>query len=531
MKKLLISVLSIFALVLLLGSVSALTLSDLDLNQFNDFSNPETFKITNDGSSPVTISLTPQTIEDEGENDVIINFKNFSITVLNGSSVFVEAYLDFKHEDFFFGSYEKNYPINDTNLTINFENNPCEVENLGGNLDLKIRDISVESGFGDDYEWFPLDEIEIEIDIENNGPEDIDDIVVEWGLYNLETGEWVIDDEENDFNLKDGDEKTLFIRFKLDDVDEFENNGNYEFFVWATGEDDEFDGNDTCVSTTASKDKEDIKMADESDFVVLDNIEYPETAQCGANVQITAEVWNIGEDEQDDVFVLIENSELGISEQVFIGDIDEFDDSGTPLSFNFQIPLDAEEKLYTISLTVYDEDNDVYENDFDDKSRFIVHIRVAGNCAVSEPVSVSANLESGGKAGGELVILVTTTNIGENTADYRINIIEYLDWASSVNANPETFTLDAGESKESILIFDVLSDVSGEKSFDIEVYSGNKLVATQPVSVTVEASGISHLTGGLISEDNWYLWGIGLFNVILILVIIFVAVRIARKRE
>lgn len=523
MKKLLISVLSIFALITMLSFASALTVSDLNLNQFNDFSNPETFKITNDGSSSVTISLTPHTIEDEGENDVIIDFKNSSITILNGSSVFVEAYLDYKSPDFFFGSYEENYPINDTNLTINFENNPCQVED-NGDLDLNI-DINIESGFGDDYEWFPLDEIEIEVDIDNDGSEDIDDVVVNWGLYNLETGEWVIDDEENDFNLKDDETETLFINFKLDDVNEFENNGEYIFYVWATGE-----GEDSNVET-CTREYENIDMQIESDFVVLDNIEYPETAQCGESVQITADLWNIGEDEQDDVFVLIENSELGINEQVFIGDIDEFDDSGTPLSFNFKVPLDAEEKLYTISLTVYDEDNDIYENDFDDKSRFIIPLKVAGNCAVSEPVSISANLESGGKAGSELVILVTITNIGTETADYRINMVEYSDWASSVSANPETFTLDAGESIESILIFDVLSDVSGEKSFDIEVFSGNKLVATQPVSVTVEASGISHLTGGLISEDNWYLWGLGLFNVILILVIIFVAVRIARKRE
>ncbi len=364
------------------------------------------------------------------------------------------------------------------------------------------------------------------------GDYDIEDIKVEWELY-TGSGDRIADDKETDFNLDtDDDDKELTIKFKLDNkLSKLKGEDKLTFYVKAEGKIDDNDAGSDDTKETCDWISQEIELITDDDFVVLDNIEYPETAQCGANVQITADVWNIGEDEQDDVFVLIENSELGINEQVFIGDIDEFDDSGTPLSFNFQIPLDAEEKLYTISLTVYDEDNDIYENDFDDKSRFIVHIRVAGNCAVSEPVSVSANLESGGKAGGELVILVTTTNIGENTADYRINIVEYLDWASSVNANPETFTLDSGESEESILIFDVLSDVSGEKSFDIEVYSGNKLVATQPVPVTIEASGISHLTGGLISEDNWYLWGIGLFNVILILVIIFVAVRIARKRE
>jgi len=442
MKKLLISFLSVFALITMLSFASA-AISVSTLNTLDHFGNPQTFTISNSDASVVNISLTSQTIPDAENNLVTINFnESTSLTIPASGSVLVETHA-YKSPDFFFGFYEEVYTIeedgnssNHANLTIKFENNPCQVED-NGDLDLNI-DINIESGFGDDYEWFPLDEIEIEVDIDNDALEDIDDIVVSWGLYNTETGEWVIDDDENDFNLKEGDEETLFIRFKLDDVDEFENNGEYIFYVWATGE-----GEDSNIET-CTREYENIEMQIEDDFVVLDNIEYPETAQCGANVQITADVWNIGEDDQDDVFVLIENSELGINEQVFIGDINEFDDSGTPLSFNFQIPLDAEEKAYTIRLTVYDEYNEVYENNFDDKSKFIAYIKVAGNCVVSEPVSVSANLESGGKAGSELVILVTTKNIGENTADYRINIIEYLDWASSVNANPETFTLDAG---------------------------------------------------------------------------------------
>ena len=128
---------------------------------------------------------------------------------------------------------------------------------------------------------------------------------MEWGLYNLETGEWVIDDEENDFNLKDGDEETLIITFQLDDLDEFEDNEEYVFYAWATGEDDEFDGNKTCTS-----DSEGIEIIIEKDFVILDDIEFSEVVQCGAEVQILADVWNIGDDDQYDVYVVIYNKEL-----------------------------------------------------------------------------------------------------------------------------------------------------------------------------------------------------------------------------
>ena len=78
------------------------------------------------------------------------------------------------------------------------------------------------------------------------------------------------------------------------------------------------------------------------------------------------------------------------------------------------------------------------------------------------------------------------------------------------------------------MTFDVKKDVSGEKTFNIEILSENELVLSQPVSVIIEKSGFS-FTGGVISGDNWYLWGIGAINFILIIVIIFVAIRVARK--
>jgi hypothetical protein len=57
--------------------------------------------------------------------------------------------------------------------------------------------------------------------------------------------------------------------------------------------------------------------------------------------------------------------------------------------------------------------------------------------------------------------------------------------------------------------------------------SGNELVASQPISVTITQSKFSFSdTFG----KNWYIWLIGALNLILIIVIISVAVRIAKKK-
>ena len=150
---------------------------------------------------------------------------------------------------------------------------------------------------------------------------------------------------------------------------------------------------------------------------------------------------------------------------------------------------------------------------------------------VESNVMVSAILESGGKAGKEMLVKATITNTGKELVNYNLNVVGYDEWASLVNIEPDTVLLCAGDSKEVLITFDVNKDVSGDKLFDIEVLSGDELVKEQAVSVFIEKSGFSFpgITGGVISKDNAYLWGIGILNIILVLVIIFVAIRVARK--
>ena len=380
------------------------------------------------------------------------------------------------------------------------------------------------SGFGDDEDfWYPLDEIEVEIEVENNGDEDMDDIAVEWGLYNVDKNDWIIDDEESDFNLKDGQDDTMYITFKLEDVDDFENDDEYVLYVWANAEIDDDENTPICAS-----DYQNIEITNDDDFVILDDITYPTTATCGSEVQITADVWNVGDSDQDEVKVVIFNSELGINKIVEIGDINDFDNE--ILDTFVEIPSDVEEKTYAISLKVFDEDSDVYETDENnDESKFIIRITLEG-CSVSSPALVSANLVSGGKAGENLVVKSTIVNSGTKSATYTINAAGYAEWANSYSVDQTTFTIDVGASKEVLFTFDVNEDASGEKQFNIEVISGNE-VTTQTVQIEIEgkSSGFAGITGNVFADSNKYLWGIGILNVVLIIFIIIVAVKVAKK--
>ena len=172
-----------------------------------------------------------------------------------------------------------------------------------GSLRIDIDDIRVEKGFGDDDEWLVFDEIQIDIDVDNkNDDEKIKDVKVEWGLWSTETNEWVIElDEVDEFDISKDDTETLTIDFKLNkkkldvDIEDLEA-GDYTLYVIANGEEQENPEFDVCALDSAP-----IEIIIEDDFVVLDNIESTETVSCGTDFQITADVWNIGQDDQDEV--------------------------------------------------------------------------------------------------------------------------------------------------------------------------------------------------------------------------------------
>jgi len=415
-----------------------------------------------------------------------------------------------------------------TPATIPTEIEDCQaLGNLGDNIDLQIDDIKVKEGYGKDEDWLPLDTIEVRIDIDNRGDDRLDNIEIEWGLYDSDNDNWIIDDKESKFDLKKDKDDTITFTFKLDDPSELEDQGDYIFYVWANAEDDEFNGNDSCAFES-----ERISIEYESDFVVVDDVSFSDVTSCGSDLRITADVWNIGEDDQDEVSVLIKNNELGIDKIVEIGDINAFDSE--KLEVTLKIPGDAEEKTYELSFIAIDEDNDIYENDYDeDESITQALLKVEGSCGADfdQPKAiVSANLESGGKAGEELTVKVTITNTGDKTNTYTINAARYTGWASSVDLDQSTLILNAGESKDVLVTFTTNADASGDYTFDIEVISDGKMVIKQPVSVTLEGrTGFSGFSGSAINQDNWYLWGIGILNIVLVVIIIVVAMRVAKR--
>jgi uncharacterized membrane protein len=418
------------------------------------------------------------------------------------------------------------------------------------NLILKV-DIS-NTGEGEDEEWLPLDVIEVEVELENDGV-DLNDVTFEIGLYEdgsslniIDEMIWISeDDEEYEFgDIDEDDDGAHVFEFKVDQNEV--NSGNYILMAKAYPNGDE---SETCIDHssdlaetefgTASEFYAEINVDKETDrdkMVVIeleaeDNFE----AACEEQAVLTVDVWNIGNrDYEDQIMVSLFNSDLGLDmQEVILGDLDEGDNE--EVSFVFNVPSDAEEKLHSLRMRTYydyDESDGSYETDYDRRSEdtFISTLSVSGNCAVETITpTVSVNLESEAKAGEELTVRVTIINPSDSEVVYTLSAAGYANWANTATLNANTITLGPNGAADVLVTFDVMKSANGEQLFNIELLSDGQFVASQPVQVYVEESkGFGFLTGNTISENSTA-YALGLLNVILILVIIIVAVRVSRN--
>lgn len=421
-------------------------------------------------------------------------------------------------------------------------NSFCPVSSNSTSLDLNV-DIA-NKGQGDDGAWQPLDIIEIEVEFNNNrassnGAYDLNDLTFELGIFDS-TGKnvagdmiWISEDSEK-FEFGDVDEgddaKHTFI-LKVNPEEELD--GDFELKIKAYPAGDE---STTCISDSsdltsfgASKyfASISIDLASDENAVVVDeeNLPLPALAQCGQAVTFSANVWNVGKkDFEDQIMITLFNSELGISENKTItGDFDQGE--MTQVTFKFDVPVGMEEKIYNLDMrTYYDWDADKSKYDEVSEETFNFPLTISGKC-VPPQLTISASLESGGKAGEKLVVKSTITNTGTEQESYTFAVSEYSDWASDAKIN-NTLTLAAGQSGDIWITLDVAKKVSGDKTFNIQASSSDgELLKTQPVQVGIEGRQGLNLS----DSDSLVAILIALISAIVIAIIIVLIVKASKK--
>jgi len=382
--------------------------------------------------------------------------------------------------------------------------------------------------------------VEMTFTVENDLDAKVKDIEIEVCIWDVPAKKCVLDEEDmeidnNEFDLKADKSNDITITFEIDADNLKEGNTEYLVYIKASGkiDDDESEDDDEITGGSIS---EKIEIRTDDDFIIINNIQLkPETISCGDTIELTADVWNIGDSlDEDEVYVKVYNKELGISKVFeFNSGIDAMESETITLSFELE---DAEEKVYLLQLSAYNDedlrDSSIFENEEDKESSFVKELKVAESCSTTPTASVSASLDSDAKAGQQLIVKATITNTGSATKTFALSASSYADWASSAILDKNSVTLEAGKSAEVVITLEVLKDAQGENGFDIEVVDGSKFLS-QPVSVSIEKSSFGFDITGLVTGfgNNAYLYAIGALNLVLVAGIIFIAVRIARKRK
>ena len=267
-KSILSSILGLFILGLTISLASA-TITFSNIPELSPYNNSFTFTMSSTNNETVSLQITD--ITQDGKT---ITFEEKIFTIIANTPTTVTMNYNVNDFNFVLGeTYSTLLVANGTispqiSTAIQFEEvNYCELIENKGELEVVIGDVTITNGFGDEEDyWYLFDEIEVEVKVTNDDTDKIKDIVINWGLYDAENGDWIIDNQESDFDLDEDDDKTIIISFKLDEnIDDLEDKA-YKFYVWVTGD---ARSDDTETGVIAS---EEINVIVESDFVILDNI-------------------------------------------------------------------------------------------------------------------------------------------------------------------------------------------------------------------------------------------------------------------
>lgn len=426
-----------------------------------------------------------------------------------------------------------------SNVEITFTKSFCKSGETNSNL--TITKTRIDTDGEDDKTWKPLDTITVEVDVKNEGDKNIRGVFVVLGLFDSEgkdrSGDLdFINDEEEKIDIgtiSDDSKETATFEFKVPvDMD----TGDYKLAVKAYS--DDLGESKECVSESDSFDNnlyEDISIETETDsdkFIVFDNIEVNPSSgdvTCGDQVTVTADVYNIGDDDEDQVNVILSNSELDLKEEKVIKSLDQGDSS--KVTWNFIVPNGVQNKMYPLNFDAqYDYRNGVYRES-SSRTTSGVSITITGCSEAVTPTTgkiatISASLGSDAQAGKELLVKATVTGLIDGGADYVVTASDFESWATLNSISERLIHLNKGESKDITLSLNVNKDVTGEQSFVIQALSADKTV-TQEIAVNI-AIGTGTSTGLNLGGNN-LIWIIGIINVVLIILIIIVAARISRR--
>jgi hypothetical protein len=400
----------------------------------------------------------------------------------------------------------------------------CAFGERGG---LEISDFFINNlGEGDDEEWYLLDEIEINIDIENTYKDkSISSVIVELKIIDSE-GNDVTDDfvDKNEISLRtirSKDVKTAV--FKISEVPIDFNEGKYKIYIKAYSDDEE---NIQCVDSSGDLNKRryhEVDIIREYDLAVYARSDlYKMNVACGEkNIIVSFDIYNLGIDNERNVLVVLENSAMGISQKELLTNLRS--GKKKEVSFTFDVPAQLDRNFYDVLVrTYYDYNkgdelnpNSYYESSSGISKDHYLRLDIL-NCKAIEP-TISAKLISEARVGESLLISVSLKNNGNSQKTFSVSASDYDSWGSLVSINPSIVQLGAGGTSEVVLTFS--PNEGGSKIFNLNVISNGEMFK-QPVAFDIADEDNTNIFDGIDGVSLYLLIGIGFLVILILLVLV-----------
>lgn len=498
---------------LILLDESDIEIDVIEMNVLREGSATETIKVKNQGSRSFNLEVTPDVIvTDEDGNKISLSVSpSNTFTLSPGSEKTIDITASVAHDRQEIRTYSGfilvSSPIDadaavEADIVIDVQPNLCDEAGIVGEDDLRI---SIEEPESDD-EFKIGDTIDLEINVDNRASDD-KRIKVEAFLY---SGDNEVDQDEDTTRLDENEDEDIDLSLYID-PDEDVDVDDLTIYIKA------YERGSEDLICNQIRQGLDIETEDDELLVTDVSISPLGMVDPGALMTVRATIFNIGEEEQENVYMRVVEQTLGIDESSSTFLLKEYgndDESKLTTFLTVRIPDDAKpgEYVFTVEGVIPGESPaSVFTEEF-------TVADVGQTKVLEESVSIidSSPVAAPGK---EFSYVLTIINPSDKSKSYQVEFVPTGDWAQKGIA----FETVSAEDSKTIEVTSIMAeDTAQAGSGFIRVSSNGDLIET--ISVSAELEGDFNNDGQVVtSEDSFFS---DTTNVLLVAGIILLAILV-----
>jgi hypothetical protein len=349
----------IFSIALPIAFAQSMLVTDLTNNNFTGIPNQDfegSFKVTNNGSTQIGVSLTHQ---DFGDLEIKFDLENFNLQAGESKTIDFDIKSKAEDDEIYAGKFKAKQGSQEVFLNMSVDLRiPANFSKLEIS-NVELNDILIEAnknvtGFS------PAKLTKLEFELKNTynltGDPSIDDFDIQATLINIKdqsTKDLAIDFDEN--VVLDYGEKKKFKSEEFRIPYDVEHLKNYRLVIDIEGEDEENRKHALRFESSIITEKK-AKAAGFADILLAS-----ETVSCGGTLKVDVDFANTGTEKLDDGYFIIELQGLDVEKASSFIDLDDDDDEKITQTVSLEIPKGIKETYYVLKARAFANNKETHE--------------------------------------------------------------------------------------------------------------------------------------------------------------------------